>query len=97
MSAPPPTAGAPARVAPKPSLNLLDFDDTTAMSPPPLAQPEPTGVRRLTADSMESPLPLKAHGCCSLTLNSLPASELDSQESSFSDLGFCTPDALASS
>ena len=45
MSSPPPTAGLPARVAAKPSLNLLDFDgDSTA---PPLAQQQeqaPAGV-----------------------------------------------------
>jgi hypothetical protein len=53
VSAPPPTAGAPARVAPKPSLNLLDFDDTAAMSAPPLAEPEPTGARHCGAYAMD--------------------------------------------
>ena len=49
VSSPPPTAGLPARVAAKPSLNLLDFDGES--SAPPLQQqqqqqeqPAPAGV-----------------------------------------------------
>ena len=39
MSSPPPTAGLPARVAAKPSLNLLDFDGDSSAPPMPLHQP----------------------------------------------------------
>ena len=49
VSSPPPTAGLPARVAAKPSLNLLDFDGES--SAPPLVQ-------------QEQPAPAGAHAYC---------------------------------
>ena len=50
VSSPPPTAGLNARVAAKPSLNLLDFDGDSSAPPllqPQQEQPAPAGVHAL--------------------------------------------------